>query len=522
MMSATGPEHASTPGPQTLKLFKCSGLQGIRDEIEKLAAAGLYAIPIRLYWKDGKKQADYPRRWAHIKDPDSWRQSSESPLQQVQPGANGVAILTEVSNLMVIDIDVAGDVILSRDATTEPPVDPHDDMQVITQYTRGTREVQDLLLKIVVEHAAPKAYANLGRLFAYMYMIEGRILATTNDAEKSRESHFFFWNGSSWIQDTCNMVTSVFTSQMGCLLAWYERQQERYLGTLYSKHRDLQGYVVDGNLKHLDIEEVNSTVLKRIRMATEACIKERDESMPSFGKINVQDIVDVRKCMHSVVNKLHVPGLLDMFDQDRMVVNAPNGLIDLQTGALLPHHPQDLCNNMTCGYIQGASTRSTARFRKFLMAHVLPPNAIAWLQLLLGYCLTGEISEELFIIAVGLAGANGKGVLQRALRRAMGTYNCAGNKAIFIKPTFKANASAASTHLMQIRTKRFVTNCEADGSEELHATFVKEASGGDELDARELFCKPQSYVPQYKLCLFTNYMPHFPGDDTALLRGLCS
>jgi hypothetical protein len=82
--------------------------------------------------------------------------------------------------------------------------------------------------------------------------------------------------------------------------------------------------------------------------------------------------------------------------------------------------------------------------------------------------------------------------------------------------TLKAKSN--SGHLMHIRTKRFVTNDESEGVEELHVSFLKESSGGGELDARELFCKPQSYVPQYKLCLFTNYMPHFPGDDTALLR----
>jgi phage/plasmid-associated DNA primase len=47
---------------------------------------------------------------------------------------------------------------------------------------------------------------------------------------------------------------------------------------------------------------------------------------------------------------------------------------------------------------------------------------------------------------------------------------------------------------------------------------VKEASGGGGLDARELYCKPQSYVPQFKLCLFTNFRPHFPSDDSALIR----
>jgi hypothetical protein len=118
-----------------------------------------------------------------------------------------------------------------QDATTEP-VDPRDDMQVVTQYTRGTREVQDLLLKIVVEHAAPQAYANLGRLFAYIYMIEGRILVTTNEAEKTRDQLFFAWNGTSWVQGTSNLVTSVFTSQMGCLLKWYKKKREKALGSV--------------------------------------------------------------------------------------------------------------------------------------------------------------------------------------------------------------------------------------------------------------------------------------------------
>lgn len=405
-----------------------------------------------------------------------------------------------------------------QDATAEP-VDAYDNMQVITQYTKGSQEVQDLLLRNLVEHATPQGYANLGRLFGYLYQIEGRILVTTNESEKGWDPIFFVWSGTSWIQDTSNLVASVFTSQMGCLLAWYERQRERRLVALYGRRPELDGLVVDGVLKPLDLEEVNPMFMKKVKMAIEACKKELEESMPSFGKFNVQDVADVRKCLHSVVTELYVKGLLDLFDQDHAVANAPNGLIDLQTGALLPHHPQHLCNNQTAKYIFGASTRSTARFRSFLM-EVLPSEAIEWLQMFLGYCLTGETSEELFVIANGLSGANGKGVLKQALRKAFGSYNCAGNKAIFIKPTFKANASAASSHLMQIRTNRFVTSDKSEGVEELHASFLKEASGEGELDARELFCKPQSYVPQFKLCPFTNYRPHFPSNDSALIRRL--
>jgi phage/plasmid-associated DNA primase len=81
--------------------------------------------------------------------------------------------------------------------------------------------------------------------------------------------------------------------------------------------------------------------------------------MPSFGRINVQDIGDVRKCLHSAVTELYVDNLMDLFDQENHVANAPNGLIDLQTGDLSTHHPQDLCNNSTTLYVKGASKSAT-------------------------------------------------------------------------------------------------------------------------------------------------------------------
>ncbi|GAQ91602.1 hypothetical protein KFL_008160020 [Klebsormidium nitens] len=307
-----------------------------------------------------------------------------------------------------------------QDATTQP-VHHFDDMQAITQYTRGNEEVQQLLLKIVAEHAAPQAYFNLG-----------------------------------------------------------------------------------------------ATQAELTKLAEQACLKQRDQSLPSFGKINVQDIADVRKCLPAIVNELYVEDLMDLFDQDNHVANAPNGVIDLRTGDLSPHHPQDLCNNTTCTYIKGASKSSTARFRTFSM-DVLPPEYIDWLQIFLGYCLTGETSEELIIIMNG-EGSNGKSVLATAIRRAFGSYSTAGNKAIFIKPTFKANASAASSHLMCIKSKRFVTNDESEKDDHLNGSFLKEAASGNPIEARELFCKPQVYIPRYKLCLFTNFRPHFPSDDAALVR----
>lgn len=400
-----------------------------------------------------------------------------------------------------------------QDATTQP-VHHQDDMQAIMQYTRGCDEVQRLLLKIVAEHAAPEAYFNLGRLFAYVYQIEGRILATKDSSERKKDGvYFYVWNGASWVQDASNhQVSSVFTLQMGCLLEWYEGKKQKCLEELRSEHPILQGLLSEGGDQAVSKEQA-----ALVKAAEQACLKQRDEKLPSFGKINVQDIAgDVRRCLPAVINELFVEDLMHLFDLDDHVANAPNGLIDLRTGGLMQHHPQDLCNNCTSLYVKGASKTPKARFRAFLM-DVLPPEYIDWLQMFLGYCLSGETSEELFVIMNG-EGANGKSRLAAALRRAFGSYSSAGNKAIFIKPTFKANASSASTHLMHIKSKRFVTNEESEKDDHLNDSFLKEASSGKPINARELFCKTQEYIPRYKLCLFTNYRPHFPSDDVALLR----
>jgi hypothetical protein len=334
------------------------------------------------------------------------------------------------------------------------PVDPHDDMQVITQYTKGTREAQDLLLRVIVEHAGSQAYVNLGRLFACLYMIEGKILATVNSVEKSRDPIYFCWNGSSWAQDSFNLVLNVFISQMGHLLDWYEMQRERQLGSLYSRHPDLRGFVVDGKVKPLDSSMANPKLIRIIKLATESCMKELDECMPSFGRINFHDAVDVRKYLHDALTELYVKDLLDHFHQNKTVANASNGLIDLRNGKLLAHHPQDLCNNCTSKYVQGALRGPTAKFRAFLL-DILSPETIDWLQIVFGYCLTGETSEELFVIMNGLSGADGKGVLKKATDRAFGNYARIGNTTLFVKPTFKVNASATSTALMHIRSLRF-------------------------------------------------------------------
>jgi phage/plasmid-associated DNA primase len=59
---------------------------------------------------------------------------------------------------------------------------------------------------------------------------------------------------------------------------------------------------------------------------------------------------------------------------------------------------------------------------------------------------------------------------------------------------------------------------ELEKTDHLNDPFIKESTDEGHIEARELFCKTQSYVLQYKLCLFTNYRPGFSSDDAALIH----
>ncbi|GAQ93229.1 hypothetical protein KFL_013760010 [Klebsormidium nitens] len=396
----------------------------------RLRDGGLYAIPVRVDWnsKTSKKESKFPCTWGQIIDPKSWYESINTALLQ-RADANGVAILTGPSGLFAIDVDV--------DANFNPKKLPGIDLwnRLINIHgepdTLRARTASGGLHYLFRSNSpglsSQKNFATV-KDGKYTYGIDARcwggcIFAEPTSYVKEGQVVAYEWLNGPPSYEACKEIPGWLIDLMGNLLDWYEMQRKRRLGSLYGRHPDLQGFVVDGKLKPLDSSMANPKLIRTIKLATESCMKELDECMPSFGRVNVQDAADVR-----------------------------------------------------------------------------------------------ETSEELFVIMNGLSGANGKGVLKKAIDRAFGNYAGIGNKALFVKPTFKVNASAASTALMHIRPLRFAFTDELEKTDHLNDPFIKESTDGGHIEARELFCKTQSYVSQYKLCLFTNYRPGFPSDDAALIR----
>jgi len=211
------------------------------------------------------------------------------------------------------------------------------------------------------------------------------------------------------------------------------------------------------------------------------------------------------------------PGLvarIEDFDADPMLLNVLNGTIDLQTGTLMPHSPRDMLTKQA--HVAFDADAAAPRFERFLR-EVFRDDAdlIAFVQRALGYSMTGVTREQVYFTCFG-SGANGKSTLLGAVQRALGDY-AKPLKADALMRHQHTNAGSADPEIAALVGARFVAAQEPRGGE-LDTAKVKELTGGDAIQARELHKMPFTFAPQFKLWLSTNERPEVPETTTGIWR----
>ena len=134
-----------------------------------------------------------------------------------------------------------------------------------------------------------------------------------------------------------------------------------------------------------------------------------------------------------------------------------------------------------------------------------------FLQKVLGYAITGEMSERVFFICFG-QGLNGKGTLFEALRACLLRFYVTANKALFVKPDKRSHhsqANAASPHLIDLKRGRMAVFSEMEAEDELNEADIRRITGGDTINARQLYHENEEFVTQDKLFIQTNHLPKY-------------
>lgn len=226
-----------------------------------------------------------------------------------------------------------------------------------------------------------------------------------------------------------------------------------------------------------------------------------------------------RQKLRSMVeeSKVYISKSNDDLNSDPFLFNVKNKTINLRTGEALEHNQNDLIDQITnVSYDQDAKC---PRFEAFL--NEIFPDDIGlqdYVQKLLGYCLTGDTSEQKMFLFYGM-GANGKGTLTELMRDIMGTYGVT-IQADSLMQGSKQSGSQASPDIARLVNKRAGYISEGNMGNRLNEALVKQITGQDTLTARELHKSPFEFKPKFKMIFSTNYLPKVRGSDEGIWRRL--
>lgn len=193
-----------------------------------------------------------------------------------------------------------------------------------------------------------------------------------------------------------------------------------------------------------------------------------------------------------------------------------NGTVELLTGKLRPHNPEDL---LTVALDRSLTPGARApRWEAFLQS-CFPdrPDMLPYLQRLVGYALTGHSTEQVYVVHHG-RGANGKSVFTSTLHKVLGPIT----KAIAIESLLArrtaSDASAAAPDIAALRSARLVITSEAEHGAKLNEARVKALTGGDPITVRTLYREPFTFTPGFLIMISTNALPDIRGRDEGIWR----
>ena len=207
-----------------------------------------------------------------------------------------------------------------------------------------------------------------------------------------------------------------------------------------------------------------------------------------------------------------VPVEHNHLDVDIWSLNTKSGTVDLRTGGLRPHRPEDLfTKRVDVPFEMGAKA---PRWEAFLAEVMSPhPEVIPYLKRVLGYSLTGSTREEAMFIFYG-TGANGKSKFLETLRALLGVYcSQTPTETLLVKREWGIPNDVA-----RLQGIRVVTAVETEDGKRLAEARVKALTGGDTITARFLHQEFFEFTPQFKLYLAVNHKPVIRGTDPGLWR----
>jgi len=282
-------------------------------------------------------------------------------------------------------------------------------------------------------------------------------------------------------------------------------------------HASRSWYLFDGRCWHRDND---GAILREAKAVGDRLLADAEAvNDPDHRKrriafaVKSQSQPRIRAMVELAQSEAGIPITASEFDRPAHLLNTRNGTVDLRTGELRPHNRADLLSRLiNIDFDLGAPCPTFERF--VVKVFQGDDDLIEFVHRVFGYAATGETKEQIFLVLHG-DGANGKSTLLKAISDALGPY-----ASHTPTETLLVRNGGPSNDIARLMGARLVTASEADASQRLNESFIKQVTGDEPMTARYLYGEFFTFLPMFKLVLATNFLPQVNGSDPALFRRL--
>ena len=309
------------------------------------------------------------------------------------------------------------------------------------------------------------------------------------------ERHFWLlWDGEKWITDGYGTHAQDFALKVS----------EYYHGKVLELLRQTQDDALD------------TTERNRIKKAAESLEKWTKQCRNKRS-------IDAMLGMAKADNRFTLS--VNELDQDPWLLGVGNGVVDLRTGTLRETSRDEYVTRRSPVCFD--PTAKASRWIRFIteitalpdtknpQSYKARPNLANYLQLALGYSITGSTREHKMFICIG-DGSNGKNILLDILQFIMSDYCQTIPPESLMANKYGSDAERPSPTMAMLAGARTAISSESKEGHRLDVAMIKRHTGGGFMTARFMRENTLRFEITHKLWLMTNHKPALDHMDDAM------
>lgn len=210
----------------------------------------------------------------------------------------------------------------------------------------------------------------------------------------------------------------------------------------------------------------------------------------------------------------------DQLDTKMNLIGFDDGIYDLDEGIFRAGRPEDLVT-MTTRYTFPRESNYVARkyINNFMDSICSSPELKEYLLNVMAYALHGERKfQDNNLMFWSGCGANGKGVLKSLLMSVFGEYGYEPDPSILTVP--KVDSSRACPEVAKLKSKRWCVTSEPETDQKFQISSIKRMTGGDMVQARDLYKSATEFKLQCVIVVLMNTKPSLSDYDGGIARRL--